>query len=587
MSLESKQEKHQPASREWLVLVLLGAIALTVRLLFLSAWAANPLFHSPQGDEGNFHRTAVELLQDGDAGPSLYQPLYTFFLYLVYSVFGVNPALPRTLQLFIGVVTVLLFYGLGYRLGSWRDAHTARWTGRLSALLAALYGPQVFFEGMLLAPALTVPLCAGGLWALLSFRFRPHWLKTLLAGLLFGLALMDRPNLVLVLPVLVLWLFLKTPGRLRWVAPAVLGLGVVLGVAPSWIYNIRQGLWTVPVSPSGGHSFFIGNNPWATGTFHVPRQYPIDDSSHQAYQRSLQAIAEQSEGRTLTLSEVSSFWYRRGLEFWKEQPAEALALMGKKFLLALASEERPIHICYQFLAEQAGVLRFLLSFGIVLSFALAGALAVFSAPGRGLLFAGAAAYLCSLLLFYVADRYRMLLVPFLIPLAGLALVELYLAARSRAASFGGRVLVVLGSFILSQLMGMNEIQRRRALALDYNWQGKAAAELGNLEYSEKSFHKALENSGPSRAAAARVNLGLIYEMRGRADLAREQYIKAAANPSEKEARRRLARLAEGTGNLQEALRWWTELRSLEADPSQVDENIRRLQQILEKSTEGR
>jgi len=48
--------------REVLWVCLIALVAMTVRLLYLSGWAANPLFHLPMGDELSFHRTALALI---------------------------------------------------------------------------------------------------------------------------------------------------------------------------------------------------------------------------------------------------------------------------------------------------------------------------------------------------------------------------------------------------------------------------------------------------------------------------------------------------------------------------------------------
>jgi hypothetical protein len=94
--------------REIVILAGLLCLALVVRLLFLARYADTALFHVLLGDELNFHLTALGLLGQGaEAQPFLYQPLYAFYLAGVYGIFGVDPALVRTLQVFIGTGSVL------------------------------------------------------------------------------------------------------------------------------------------------------------------------------------------------------------------------------------------------------------------------------------------------------------------------------------------------------------------------------------------------------------------------------------------------------------------------------------------------
>ena len=189
--------------REVWILACICLVALCVRLLYLGEWAGNPLFHTPMGDELNFHDTALSLL--GLAPPVqtfLFQPLYPFYLAGIYGLFGIDLGVVRTIQLLIGVITCLLFYGLGREIGG-------KWVGRISAVLVALYGPMVFFEGTLLAPALVVPLVAGAFWALVAAGKRGNYWLAAPAGLLLGVAMMGRPNLGAMVPVAAVWLLLK------------------------------------------------------------------------------------------------------------------------------------------------------------------------------------------------------------------------------------------------------------------------------------------------------------------------------------------------------------------------------------------
>lgn len=584
----SRLPSSKPASREWLVVLLLAMLALAARLVFLSAWAGTPLFHVPQGDEKNFHETALALLQGGQVDGFLYQPLYTYFLLVLYWLLGPGVALARTVQLFLGVGTTLLFYGLGRELAGPGAPGRARWAGRLSALFVALYGPQVFFEAQLLAPVLVVPLLAGGCWALLAARRHRKPILLLPAGICCGLALMGRPNLVLVLPVAATWWWLgRLPRRRRLAGLGLATAGLVLGVLPSWSHNISRGQWWIPVSSSGGHSFFIGNNPDATGAFHVPRGWPIDDSSHAAYRRSLRAIAEKHAGRRLTMAEVSSFWYLQGLHFWREQPGRALSLVGWKAMLLVNDDEKPIHHPYSFACHLVPPLRYYLRFGLLLPFVLLGLWpAAGRWRGRRLLLGCALLYAASLLVFYVADRYRIVLLPFLVPLAAAGLVEFFLVVRRQPLRRAlGRLLVMLLGFGLTQVPVTSEVQRRKAISVGYNLMGVSAAAQGKMTATRRYFEQAVRWAGPKHGALARANLGLFYERLGDRRRARQLYREAVRISSHaKLARRRLARMAELDGDWRQAIDWWQQVARLETNPQKTLAHIEQLRARLGKSS---
>lgn len=563
--------------REVWVLVSICAVTLIVRLLYLAEWAATPLFHAPMGDELNFHQTALALLGQGPPVDAfLYQPLYSFFLALVYTVFGVGVEAVRTIQLVIGIGSCLLFYGLGNEIGG-------RWAGRLSALMAALYGPLVFFEGMLLAPGLCVPLLAGAFWCLVAAgkRERP-WLAAP-AGLLFGVAVMGRPNLAAMLPVAGLFLLLRPwPWKRRLLAAGLAVFSMAVGLLPAWVHNAAQGEGFTPVSSSGGINFYIGNNPQATGRFHLPRGEKLEGLSHRDFSRSIRAIAEQDAGRSLGPSEISSYWYGRGLRFWGQEPLAALSLAGKKLLLSINSDEMPVHHPYVFAREVAPVLRWLLPFGVLFPFAVLGAWLGRKQKGIWLLWGCALAYLLTLMVFFVADRLRIMLLPLLLPLAALGILKLAAAARDwRWRSNWPQLAVLVLAFGLTQLPLTPASFRSRALAQGYNRMGKAEGESGNLEAAESHFKKALELAGPADRALAGVNLGRVYELRGEFSRARQTWEQtAAAAPDNRIVRVLLARLAERSRDPREAIRWWEEVAGLMPDPRPARAEIERLKKMI-------
>ena len=581
MTEKSRRYSGPGRAREALLLAGICVLGAGVRTMFLAGWAANPLFHHPCGDELNFHQTALGLLGLGPEPESfLYQPLYSFYLALVYGLFGPDVSLARTLQLVIGLANICLFYALGRELAG-------RAAGRLATLLAALYGPFVFFEGQLLAPAIATPLLTGAFLCLIRAGLRERTWLLLPLGVLMGLALMARPNLVVVLPVGGLWWLLRIrSSRGRLVGAGLALAGLVMGMAPSWIHNAIRGQGFVPVSASSGHSFYIGNNPRASGLFGVPRGERIDATSHAGYRRSWIALAEQAEGRELSLSEVSSYWLGRGLDFWAEQPGDALALLGKKLLLAVNSEEMPIHHPYYAIAELVPALKWLLTFGVVFPFAVLGVwLAGRRHGGVGLLAWSFAVYLFGTAVFYVADRYRVMLLPMTIPLAALGMMELAGRARQKGVrSCWPWLLVLAAAFAVTQPSFIAEESRVRARYGIYNLMGKAEGDQGNLEQAERLFRRAILIAGPDHGAVARTNLGLMLERSGETGKALALYRRAAAMDSEyRFVRLRLASLAERAGDPREAIRWWREIERLSADSEPARREIVRLQALLEGS----
>ena len=572
--------KNSPR-REALAIAVICVVGLSLRLLVLSTWAATPLFASLTGDELNFHRTALGLIGQGPPVDAfLYQPLYSFYLAGLYLLFGVDLAMVRTVQLLLGVGTVLLCYCLGRELGG-------RAAGTWAALFAAFYGPLIFFESQLLAPALKVPLDIASFWLLLRAGKRDHPWLLLPAGLLFGVAMMARPNLGICLPIAAVWFYCQSNApkrRLTGLLLALLGLGI--GLAPSWIHNLSQGEAATPVSSAGGISFYIGNNPQATGAYHVPPGEHIDATSHEAYRISLQKLAESDAGQSLSPSEVSSYWYKRGFQFWREEPGHALMLLGKKLFLAINGEEMPIHYSYRFGREIIPLLGYLPTFGVLFPFAAMGvAIGRRRHRGVGLLTGCAGAYALTLVVYYVSDRYRLMLIPLLWPLAGLGAAQLAKLVSEGSWRRIARVLLVFGiGFGTTQAPLVNESTRLQGIVSGYNLMGKAEGERGRLDQAEAYFTKAVQLAGPEHGILARNNLGVVSEKRGDFKGARTRYREVfELDPENTFALGRLADLAEQQGEYEEALRWWERLIGVLDDPAPARVAISRLKSRLQAS----
>src|SRR5262249_40187133 len=145
---------------------------------------------------------------------------------------------------------------------------TAReWFGRraawCAAILAALTGLFTFYEALILQAAVDAFLTAASLWLLTLALRRGQALWCGLAGVVFGLQALNRPN-VLVAAVAVL-AGLAIARRFR---PAVwLAAGVCLAMMPVGIRNAAVSHeWTL-TSSQGGLNFYIGNAPEATGYY--------------------------------------------------------------------------------------------------------------------------------------------------------------------------------------------------------------------------------------------------------------------------------------------------------------------------------
>src|SRR4051812_42859653 len=166
----------------WLVLTVVGLVALGLRLAFL--------FRAPVfiiGDSENYFWPGYQLAREIGFDLDIRRtPVYPLFIALVVARIGEDLAALALAQHLLGVVTCLLIAALGMRF--W-----GRWTGLLAGLLVAVSGPLLVAEQYVMAEALFIPFATLTMgWLALALE-RPRWWPLLIGGLLIGLAALTRP----------------------------------------------------------------------------------------------------------------------------------------------------------------------------------------------------------------------------------------------------------------------------------------------------------------------------------------------------------------------------------------------------------
>lgn len=193
-----------------------------------------------------------------------------------------TPFAARIVGCCLGTLSVGLLMGLG------RELSRDRRVGRLAGFFMALEPGAIAMSVFVLAEAVFVPLMLLQLWAwTLAWRSpnlgtRTQW--GLLAGILWGTAVLARPSWLLFVPFVVLATFLLRPKRSRQMAIAlVLLLGLLISMGPWWYRNYQ---WTgrfVPTTLQVGASLYDGWNPWADGSSDMSHGYRVTRPLQQRY----------------------------------------------------------------------------------------------------------------------------------------------------------------------------------------------------------------------------------------------------------------------------------------------------------------
>jgi tetratricopeptide (TPR) repeat protein len=210
---------------------------------------------------------------------------------------------------------------------------------------------------------------------------------------------------------------------------AMLVLLLLPGLALT-VRNVIVGHDLVFIASQGGVNFYIGNNPYSDGSTAIVPGTPA--SWIGGYRETIrQAVAD--AGRPLSPSEVSRYYYRKGLQFWTEHPATAWKLLGLKLRHLVLGVELSNNQNIHFWRDQSPLLRLPIFVGWawLVSLGAVGIFRVRRSWHAAALWGFLAAYGAGLVVFFVNERFRMPLTVVLCLFAGIALAELAAALRNR------------------------------------------------------------------------------------------------------------------------------------------------------------
>jgi len=399
---------------------VLFAFALALRLIYLVQIHDNPTFKYPTLD-ARYHDEWAQAIADGQlTQPEAFfrAPLYPYLLGLVYYIFGHNFYAPRIGQHLIGSFGVVLLTLLAIRLFGKKFAVA-------TGIFFATYASVIYFEGELLLDFLLISLDLLLFIFLYKAKENPSWSNWLIAGLWFGLSAITRPNILVFIPAVLFWIwcsFRKREVFKRQFTFAVQFLvGVFLPILPVAVHNYQTEKPLVLIASQGGINFYIGNNPNAEGyTSMMPGRLQTNWEL-----ADIRAMAKEETGRELSSAELSDFWYRKGLAFWKSEPDDVFQLLLKKTYLFFTrfeiSNNQDIYLFW----KNSSLIRFLpVGFWIIGPLGLLGIVFSFVNRRARLLSVFVLLYAASVIFFFVNARFRLPVLPFLTLFGVYAVFEL-------------------------------------------------------------------------------------------------------------------------------------------------------------------
>lgn len=560
------------------------ALGLLVRLAYLSFNVHAPDFASPVLDPqlndywaramvtGNWtpppHADNPEIRTTPYGRP----PGYPWLLAGIYWLSGGSYLAPRLIQTAIGLLNVLLVYLLGKRL-------FGTLSGAVASLLMALFWAAVYFEEELNSPVWEVCFLLGMTLLLLRWDDTQSRLSLTAAGVLLGLGALMRPNLLLAGCFAMLWVVWRQRNRRAAFSLTATAVLLYMGAALLVIFPAVARNWVVSrqfvfISYYGGINAYIGNNPEAEGTSpEVPDLYEIsgvEEWNCFNYPSIVRGLARHLNDSELTFSEANHYFYGRALAFWRERPLQAIQLTLRKAWLFWGPHEISDSKVVHLERRSSPVLSWLPRFTHILALALAGLAGWLFLKGglRGpnrasvtLILCLTAGYFFSILPFFIAERYRFPVVPFLLPFAGYAVGLALTSIRAKRLFPVLAVSLTAAGAFLAFSFPLFPYQPDAS-----TWQlhrGIAYAAQGETQPAERSLLAALREDPLNDEA--HLQLGYIRARQGAHDEAMEHYRQALeANPNNIFACNNLGYEYYLKGDLAEAEKYYH--RALERQP---------------------
>lgn len=286
------------------ILLYIFSISIIIRLLYI-VFLPTKIF----GDAMAYDRLAIGLSEGRGYGggiSSYFPPGQSFFLAVIYIVFGYNPQIAYIFEVLISSFTCITIYYIG------KTVYNKK-IGIISGLIATFYPTFIIFSGVLGSETLFIFLFNLSILFLLRFQQEQSAKNILIAGVSFGLATHVRPAAIGFVLIILIWILLTKKDRKRYLIKSMLIFLIAIAIISPWTirnYNVFHEF--VLVSTNNGDNFWNGNNPEATGTYNWDTtNNPLRNISNDL--------------------ERSKMGYEKGLEFINKNPNAFLILSLKKF----------------------------------------------------------------------------------------------------------------------------------------------------------------------------------------------------------------------------------------------------------------
>ncbi len=502
----------------------------------------NPTFWAPAIDPLWYHE-AGQRIANGDWGPfPLFRaPVYPTLLGIVYSVFGPDLTAARMLNVVLQACNAWAVWRIG-------SAYFSAQAGVLAGLLMALNGMCIYFSCELVPACAEMLVATSVAWSSLRLKRDSSAATLAICGLAWGLAAITRPNFMLLFPLVPILLIRANAMRAAVRTVGVWSLAALLPILPVTSANYLMSREFVLIATQGGVNLWIGNNPDATGALAVLPGYgntwQLEDAEFEA---------ERETGKPLGPSEISAHYHRKAFAFMRENPAHAARLMIRKTALFVNRFEISNNKHITYFASLSPWLPYLiyLNFGVLIPLSVLGVWYRRRDNSAWWLALLATTYAVSVILYFVAARFRMPLVPWLCLLSALGIagtLDLIRSGTPRNQWIAAIILIITTALVYMNPWKLSEANVSWARFME----GNAFMALGQVDSARVRFQETVQSG--ETLDMAHLNLGVIAYRENDLHTAKREYLLSLeANPNRAATLNNLGTVLETEGDTTGAL----------------------------------
>ncbi len=432
------------------LLIGIFVFSLLIRIIYFYQLKSTSLFGLFSTDSVIYDQYALEILKGHFTSSQIFNPHYSFFLSFIYMIFGHSLTSVALCQIILDSLTCVFLYQICIHVFHNKSI------GLLTSIIYACYSTAIFYTGFVLDTTLVIFLNVLLILMLLQAKAKGRFVLWLSSGIILGLTLLIRENIILFLPCLILWLFFIKEKKASALIPIFIGVLIVL--LPSSIKNyVVEGSFS-PFSSRGGIHFYIANNPHANGSNTILPNIPSSPTAQ------VEAIIYQTKKeikKELTSEQISNYWFLKGLQFIKNNKRRYVMLSFKKMFLFWNSQEIALNLNYYFCKQFLPILNFpLFSFGLIGPLAILGIVFVVrqKLTDAYLIILMICVYMAALTIGFVSARYRLPAVPFMIILSAYSIHhfwQLTKFSKIRELILFAMLLIVFFVMMNKRIIGIN------------------------------------------------------------------------------------------------------------------------------------